>query len=326
MEIFENVILKTEVIDENNTFVAKNEDLHIAFGIDANFAIGMGVCMTSIILNNQNERINFHVFTDGINQEDIERLKLLTKYENVKITIYYINKEVFKKFPTSVGWSYAIYYRFIMGKVLYGHVNKVLYLDADVLCIGSLKELIEINMEKYVIIGICDFLENFQTRMQELSIKNGKYFNSGVMYIDVNRWFEEKISERAMQLLIKDPQKYKSFDQDVLNVLLDGKVYFADKKWDYMYDTMRMTHQLPKHIRLIHLTGDKPWQSWTQHHFLAKQYNEYIHKSPWGDTELQQPRSYKEKRKMAKSYMKRNEYFTALKWYLKYLSARQEEK
>lgn len=322
MEIFEDVILKTEVIDENNTFEMAKDDLHIAFGIDANFAMGMGVCMASIILNNQSEKINFHVFTDGINQEDLDRLTILTKYEHVKVKMYYINKEVFKNFPTSVGWTYATYYRFIMGNVLYGHVNKVLYLDADILCIGSLQGLLEIDMDHYTIVGICDFLENFKIRMQELEIKNGKYFNAGVMYIDVNKWYEEKISQRAMELLIENPQKYKSLDQDVLNVLLDGKVYFADKKWDYMYDTMRMTHELPGNIILIHFTGDKPWQSWTQHHPLAKYYGEYIDQSPWSDIPLQKPMSYKEKRKMAKSYSKRNEYLSALKWYLEYLVAR----
>lgn len=326
MEIFEDVILKTEVIDENNTFETTRDDLHIAFGIDANFAMGMGVCMTSIIINNRNEKINFHVFTDGINPEDIDRLKILTKYENVKIRMYYINKAVFKNFPTSVGWTYATYYRFIMGKVLHGNANKVLYLDADILCIGSLKELIEMDMDNYVIVGICDFLENFITRMKELSIKNGKYFNAGVMYIDVNKWCKEEISERAMQLLGENPQKYKSLDQDVLNVLLDGKVCFTDKKWDYMYDTMRMKHQLPQNTILIHFTGDKPWQSWTQHHSLVKYYGEYIDKSPWNDIPLKQPVNYKEKRKMAKSYQKRNNYFTALSWYVRYLYARQKEK
>lgn len=322
MEMFENVILKTEIIDENKTFEMAKDDLHIAFGIDANFAKGMGVCMASIILNNQSERINFHIFTDGINQEDIDRLKILTKYENAKITMYYINKKVFKSFPTSVGWTYATYYRFIMGNVLYGYVNKILYLDADILCIGSLKKLLEIDMGNSIIIGICDFLENFKIRMEELEIKNGKYFNAGVMYIDVNKWYQEKISERAMQLLRDDPKRYKSLDQDVLNVLLDGKVFFVDKKWDYMYDTMRMKHQLPEGIILIHFTGDKPWQSWTQHHSLARYYGEYIYKSPWNDTPLQEPVTYKEKRKMAKSYSKKKEYLLALKWYLKYLVAR----
>lgn len=326
MNLFDNVILKTEIIDENPTFEMKKEDLHIAFGIDANFAIGMGVCMTSIALHNQQEKINFHVFTDGIQAEDFERLKQLTHYKNVKLIIYYINKKVFEKFPTSVGWTYATYYRFIMGKVLYGQATKVLYLDADVLCIGSLKELIEIDMGNNTIIGICDFLENFIVRMQELSIKNGKYFNAGVMYIDVERWCEDEISERAIQLLSKDPTKYKSLDQDVLNVLLDGKVKFVNKKWDYMYNTMRMKHALPDDTILIHFTGDKPWQSWTQHHFLAKYYMEYIQKSPWFNVKMREASSYKEKRKLARSYFRRQEYIIAIQWYWKYLVARQQKK
>lgn len=326
MEFFENIILKTEVLDENNTFEMAKDDLHIAFGIDANFAIGMGVCMTSIILNNPSEKINFHVFTDGISQEDIERLKRVAKYENVKIMIYYIDKNVFKTLPTTMAWSYAIYYRFIMANVLYGSVDKVLYLDADILCIGSLKEFIEMDMGHCIILGICDFFDNFKTRMQELSIKNGKYFNSGVMYIDVNKWYKEKISESAMKLLIENPQKYKSFDQDVLNVLLDGKTQYVDKKWDYIYNMVSMNHNLPENTVLIHYTEDKPWQRWTEHHFMVKRYYEYIKKSPWSDVPLAEPVHYKEKRKMAKSYKKRGMYLESLKCYCNYLISRTKTK
>jgi len=326
MGIFENVILKTAVLDENNTFEMVKDDLHIAFGIDANFAIGMGVCMTSIILNNPSEKINFHVFTDGIHQEDINRLKLLTKYENVKIKIYYIDINVFKTLPTTMGWSQAIYYRFIMAKVLYGSVDKVLYLDADILCIGSLKALIEMDMGNDIIVGISDLLAFFKTRMEELSIKNGKYFNSGVMYIDVNKWSTEKISERAMELLSENPQKYKSFDQDVLNVLLDGKTQYADKKWNHIYNMLFMNHILPENTVLIHYTGDKPWHRWTEHHFMVKRYYEYSKKSPWSDVLIAQPVHYKEKRKMANSYKKRGMYLQFFKWYCDYLITRTKTK
>lgn len=326
MKTFEGVILKMEAIDETNSFETAMDDLHIAFGIDANFALGMGVCMTSIILNNSDAKINFHVFTDQIRCDDLRKLRLLTKYNHVKIYIYYVDIKAFKNFSTTSDWTYATYFRFIMGEYLENVAKKVLYLDADVLCLQSLKELIASDMEDCIILGICDFMEIFSQRIQELSIKNGRYFNAGVMYIDINKWNQDDISNKAITLLTENPGKYKSLDQDVLNILLDGKTKFVHKKWDYIYNMGYMNHQLPEEVVLLHFAGDKPWQRWSEHHFMVKRYDEYLMKSPWADIPPSEPVHYKEKHRMSKSYQKRKDYILALVWYFKYLVARSKSR
>lgn len=326
MEIFNHIILKTETLNSAKIVKKEDIDIHIAFGIDTNFARGMGICITSVILNNLEKNIVFHIFTDNMNEADLEKLEELTKYKNVGIKIYYIDSNVFKTLPTTMAWSEAIYYRFIMGKVLYGSVDKVLYVDADILCVGSLDELIQIDMKENIIIAIEDNYAGRQERIEYLAIQNGKYFNSGVMYIDINRWNDEEIAEKSLDLLLQNPGKYKSFDQDVLNILLDGKTYFANEKWNYIYNLGYMNHEIPSGRKLIHFTGDKPWQRWTEHHLMVKIYAPYMSKSPWSSVPLSEPVHYKEKRRMAKSYTKRGNYIKALLWYGKYLIARTQIK
>ena len=146
------------------------------------------------------------------------------------------------------------------------------------------------------------------------------------MYIDVNKWHDQQIAHRAMELIIEDPQKYQSLDQDVLNVLLDGKTQYVDKKWDHIYNMSFMTHKLPDNTMLIHYTGDKPWQRWTEHHVMVKRYYAYMKKSPWADVPLAEPVHYKEKRKMAKSYKRSGMYLQYLKCYFDYLISRTKTK
>ena len=319
MNFFKSIILKTEILNNHHKFEETNADLNIAFGIDANFARGMGVLIDSICTNNSDEKIVFHIFTDGINQNDTKRLKELTKYDQIIIKFYYIDVNAFKNLPTTLAWSYATYYRFIMGKVLYGKVDKVLYLDADILCIGSLKELKHIDMGNNIVLAIS---EKGTINVKRLALENGKYFNAGVLYIDINKWNDEKIAERAITMLNENPEKYTYLDQDVLNILLDGKTYFADTKWNYLYDMRKMNNQLPEGIVLIHFIGDKPWQCWSQHHFMVKYYNQYMEKSPWSDMPLTEPIHYKEKKRMAKSYANRGQYLQCFLWYCKYAIAK----
>lgn len=321
MEIFKNIILKVEQLNKQIVFDEKKADFHIAFGIDKNFARGMGILINTIQSHNQNETIVFHVFTDGINQSDLDKLQQLTVHTNIIIKIYYIDINVFKNLPTTLAWSYATYYRFIMGKVLYGTVDKVLYIDADILCIGSVTELKNMDMQNNIVLAIS---EEGQFNVKRLGLQHGHYFNAGALYIDINKWNDEKIAEQAVTLLQENPEKYTYLDQDVLNILLDGKTRFIDKKWNYLYDMRKINSELPKGIIFIHFIGDKPWQRWSEHHFMMTFYNQYAAKTPWANVPLVEPIHYKEKKRMARSYRKRNMYGKALYWYVKYSVAKMQ--
>ena len=92
MEFFQNIILKQHSFG-NNTILNDKNTFHIAFGIDANFTIGTGVLIYSI-LQQTNHNIIFHIFTDTIYDNDIERFKMLCeKYPNIVINIYYLNPQ-----------------------------------------------------------------------------------------------------------------------------------------------------------------------------------------------------------------------------------------
>lgn len=326
MNVFDQIIVQKDVIDCNPTFDTKRDDWHIAFGIDSRFIIGMGVCATSILLNNPDEKINFHVFTDFVEAKDLERLRKLSAYRNAKIYIYYIDKKKFEKFPVSVGWTYATYYRFAVGGSLGEVAKKVLYLDADILCVDSMKALMNSDFkDSNIAIVVHDLMDFFRNRIKELAMSSELYFNAGMMYIDVERWNQECISEKAMEKMISG-RIFKSLDQDVLNLLLDQKVQFVDIKWNYLYNMGTMNHSLPKDAAIIHFTGDKPWYRWTEYHFMSYIYHEYMQKSPWGDVALLEPAHYKQKRKMAKSFRKKKMYIEAAKWYYWYLVTRFKEK
>ena len=66
----DNAILTKETFGEENK---KVNPIHIAFGVDANFIRPMGVCMTSLVDNNKNHGLIFHIFANSIQPIDVER-------------------------------------------------------------------------------------------------------------------------------------------------------------------------------------------------------------------------------------------------------------
>lgn len=316
MNLFENAVLRREEFSGEQSFEDSKDHLHIVFGVDENFARGMGICMTSIILNND-EKIVFHVITDGIRPEDIERIKRLAENAHVKINVYYVNPSVFEGLRTTAAWSQATYYRLLIGKILNGRALHALYLDADVLCVASLNELRRLNYKDNIAIAVIDYFTKTEEAVKELSLRHGKYFNAGILYVDIDKWNREKISDQIMDEMCKLKSSY--MDQDFLNIVLDGKVYYVDRRWNYQYDMFSLRSKLPEDIVLIHYVGYKPWQTWTDFHFMFDLYQEYTRQSPWYDVPQLQPITYKHKRMMAKSALRKGNYLHALKWYCAYL-------
>ena len=132
MDFFKNIILKKETLG-NNKLIEDTTSIHIAFGIDANFTIGTGVLIYSILQHNNNNMV-FHIFTDSIYPEDVSRFKKLTSTtHNIAIIIYYVNPINFSQLSTSFIWSQATYYRFLINTSLNNITDKILYLDSDIL-------------------------------------------------------------------------------------------------------------------------------------------------------------------------------------------------
>ena len=131
----------------------------------------MGVTISSIIMNNPEQRFVFHILIDQINDDDLKKYKdIIQLYPYIQIILYYVDVSVFKKLPMNNLWAYAMYYRFIVPHLLSGIADKVLYLDADILCVNKLEELYKIDFEKNIVLAIQDtYLDNISQRTEEHS-------------------------------------------------------------------------------------------------------------------------------------------------------------
>ncbi|MDA0624950.1 glycosyl transferase family 8, partial [Acinetobacter baumannii] len=126
---------------------------------------------------------------------------------------------------------------------------------------------------------------------------NNKYFNSGVLFINVKAWNDFQVFEKFNQLISK--RDYKFPDQDVLNILLENKVNFIDEKFNFF--TQEKIHPV-----LIHfVSSPKPWSVAASH---SAKYLEYYYQSPWKDQPLDAPKNSKEAKKYAKILWRQSKY------------------
>lgn len=296
--------------------------LDIAFGIDEKYTRHMGVLMTSLIANNSDNSLFFHVFTDKMLEEDRQRLSLLASQSPVSIQIYYIDADLLRKLPATVEYPAAIYYRLLMPEILRESANRVLYLDSDIICTGHLPNPNELDMGGTAAAAVGDVQQVARERITELGLAHDFYFNSGVMLIDTEKWNTDHISSRVFTILQERGSTFTLMDQDALNIALDGKVTCLPSVWNQVYDLGQMTQDPAPGTLFLHYTGGiKPWRV-SGRHRLSEYYRRYESLSPWSGAPLLPPTGYKEMEVYARLSFRAGDPCTGLYWYWRYLQTK----
>lgn len=289
------IINKKIVIDHSKETEYKK--INIAYCVDRSFLLGCCISITSILINNSDININFYIFTDYINNDYITKIENLARDYHTSITIIYFNSSEFRKPPSTKAWIYVPYYRYLAFEYLSEKVKSVLYLDADIICKGSLSQLTDIQFHgKYaaVIHEIDDVKFKSDLRLGIPDLSNG-YFNSGVVLANLVAWKEHNLLNRAFTILFERQHQLLYIDQDVLNILFSGNIISLYKEFNCIYGIdqeliNKNEENYKRHITsdtvFIHYAGiTKPWHKWAKYpvstYFLIA-YN----KSPWAEKPL----------------------------------------
>lgn len=310
-----------------------SDTLHVAFCVDNRYFRSMGATIASLRANNPQLAFVFHVFTFAVADEHRERLRRLERKFGVAAHIHLIDPARFaglSHFIASTYYSPSIFARLLIPSMLASVAERVLYLDADILCVGKVDELARHELEGVIALVVPDAEVTTLRRAAALKLSQSKYFNSGVMLMNVPLWVEQGITDQVIEVLLAGGKRDLRFpDQDALNIVLDGRVHYTEQKWNLLCGLIGdlengVTRMKPlDDPRLIHFAGAvKPWNDWCRHESRDLFYK-YHQMSPWSDLPLDQaPQNYKEMRMHSRFLCRRGEMLESIRWYLRYLKAR----
>lgn len=243
--------------------------LNVAVCADKNVIRSLGVLLYSILSNATEKKYVFHIFFDGkLPDEDIRRLRSLGQSFDSMIVIYTFDNNFFAGFYTAGYLTITTYYRLVVPYVLnqYG-IEHCLYLDTDIIVVSDIGNMFEFVQDDiaYVIGDSTSSPRKWECYCREIGMKTNKYFNAGVLLLNIPNYLKYNVGMRALSLL--KHKQYKYMDQDVLNILLEGRCSFST---DITYNcTMSVTNEkyrkyVDGKIKIVHFTGDKkPWKLFT---------------------------------------------------------------
>ena len=249
--------------------------LNILLTLDRNYLLPLRVLLTSLLINHPGEHFDFYIAADGFTQEDHESIHRLLSRFDAAYHIVTIDESWFLSAPTLRYYSRAMYYRLLAGRMLPQDLDRILYLDPDMLITGSLRPLYDTDMgENLYAACIHKGLVDLSTPVNKIRLsayETEGYFNSGMLLMNLAR-----IRELVFPQVIFDYVKANHAllilpDQDVLNGLYGRHILALDEQ-RYNYDVRKYREYL------LASAGehDKAWvmQNTVVLHFCGK-------KKPW---------------------------------------------
>ncbi|MBV4412793.1 lipopolysaccharide 1,2-glucosyltransferase [Enterobacteriaceae bacterium YMB-R22] len=299
-------------------------ELNIAWGVDRNFLFGAVVSMTSTLLHNRKMKLHLHLFTDYIDDDYQQKINALAVKYAANITIYFMDASALKILPCGNAWSYATYFRFIAFEYLSGSVDSILYIDADVICKGSLADLNQLNLDGYAAAVVRDIDDSPSRNLKE----KPDYFNAGVIFANLREWNKNNFFKSAFDILLDKKQSLPFFDQDVLNILFLGKVIFLPRIYNAIYgikqelkskDITRYKEYITADTILIHYIGvTKPWNTWANYP-SAQYFIDAWKASPLLNAPLLPARTPKQYKKKSRHERLQGKYISSIASYIGYL-------
>lgn len=282
------------------------EKYNICFSLDKNYIEQFIVSVTSILKNSdETDNINLFILDGGLSKIDKQNIASLKEIKPFEINYIQMDNSDFKDCPMLCDMNknfddYHVtiptYFRFKLAEVI-PNIDKVLYLDCDVIVKTSLKELFSIDINDFSLAMIKDV--NSENEAKRLELNN--YFNAGAMLINLDFWRKNDVQEKLFEFAKNNKDIILWQDQDVINCVLKDSIKELPNKFNYqyfLYSEIDMKDY--QNCSILHLAGAfKPWLKPLEH-FIYDEYYFYLSFTPFKDKIIEY------KRKSFGKYLKNN--------------------
>lgn len=279
--------------------------MNIAYSCDNAYVEQTGISLISLFENNKDEKeIVVYLISKGITKENIEILDSICKSYNRSLIVVKFEDICFDLPPCSVGRHLETIYAKVFFSRIEG-LDKVLYLDSDVVVVGKLKPLWENDLsEKYM--GVVE--TTYTKGKKALGIpRSTPFFNDGVVLVNVDYCRENNLISKVIEQVNAFGGNPPVLSEGVLNKicgqnvkyislrynLISGNLYFGLYDYDYLFEQLHyekedLIDSCENPVIVHYIAGfyNRPWCKKCTHPF-KEFYLYYKSISPWKDSPLQ---------------------------------------
>ncbi len=244
-----------------------NREIPIFFTIDNAYAPFLAVALNSAIKNSDEQRsYRAIVLHEGLTDENAKKLKALER-EHFKIELTPM-KANFDSLDDRMSnrlrcdyFTLTIYFRLFI-PAMFPQYDKGIYVDSDVVLTDDIAKLFDIDIGDNIIgacndLSIADIPPLVAYTENAVGVKREEYINSGVLLMNLKGLRECDLEGHFLRLLNTYHFDSIAPDQDYLNAMCNGKIYYLEPSWDAMPNDAKPPIEK---TNLIHYNlFSKPW-------------------------------------------------------------------
>ena len=255
--------------------------INVGIACDENYSKYAGVVIASVLSNSkQDDTLCFYILTDGLSENIKAEILKLKEIKDCEIKFITLEEKIFEAYKSIKTHSYipiCTFYRLKLSSIL-PDVDKIIYLDCDVVVNKSLNELYNSDLGENIVGGVRDINRRMLKR-------NPSYVNAGMLVMDLKKIREQNIEDEFLNWTKNHIDTIKMGDQEIINEVLKGRIQILDDRWNVQSSNFTNRSSYTKNPWIIHYVSKrKPWHfgSFSYH---KNYYFKYLQLTPWALTD-----------------------------------------
>lgn len=263
---------------------------------DINYSPHMAAMLHSVVTHTRDADVAFYfLHSQQFPDSELERLAAFCVGNAIGFHAVLVERERLPQLPSSAKYCEEAWYRLLLPSLL-PSLDKVLWLDADLLLRRSVLELWQVTLKDCCVAAVPNAMsKQHWLHHSRLGMEGDRaaYFNTGVMLLNLAQMRLEDAEAQMCGLLSRIADQVIFADQDVFNPLYYKRYQALDVQWNvtagvyfFVGENIRI-HGKSAVVRalanpyVVHFTRQKPWQYASAHPY-RKLYLKHRKAAGWG--------------------------------------------
>ncbi len=300
--------------------------LDVACAADDAYAPHSAAMLHSVCAQRGDSELRIHyLHGPGFPERSAELIRGTVEAHDASIYFLQIPDKRIAGLPEMDFVSSAMWYRIFLPELLPG-VDRVLYLDVDVIALESLEPLWNIDLASSYVGAVTNvfYMRSHAQRASQLGIEPGDYFNSGVVLMNLDLMRRDNSSRALFDYATGHAAELAWPDQDALNVVLGKRRVALHPRWNCMNSVLQFpwagdvlgaaaVEEARARPAIRHFEGptiNKPWHQGSESP-MRDVYFEHRRQTPWREVEIEGAPSGSIVGRVARSFLGRGKSVSA---------------
>lgn len=251
--------------------------------------------LVSACENNEYGSLGIHIIADDLLEDDKSLISGELKRYGNEVYFHDADNQILAGCPIAPESyiSLSTYYRVFLPVILPESVDRVIYLDCDLIVRASLQPLWDTDISNHALAAVEDMWSDVEPPYDRLGF-DGKYsyFNAGVLYVNLEYWRKHNVLSECVKYIQSYPERLRLYDQDVLNAVLYARRLRIPFTWNMQENFYRRKRRIRAEVwpeidacladpAVLHYVGPaKPWHKDCLHP-LRHEWFLYLDKTAW---------------------------------------------